>query len=61
MWNVGRLHILIVNQQMDGKNSSLMIVVGKKVKQLSVAVICHVFAQNGKEIIQIFISAVHLK
>ena len=59
--NVGRLHILIVNQQMDGKNSSLMIVVGKKVKQLSVAVICHVFAQNGKEIIQIFISAVHLK
>ena len=61
MTNVERWEAAYTNQQMDGKNSSLMIVVGKKVKQLSVAVICHVFAQNGKEIIQIFISDVHLK
>ena len=43
------------------KVSGKKVKVGKKVKLPSAAVICHGFVQNGKEIIQIFISDVHLK
>nr|WP_256593195.1 hypothetical protein [Bacteroides thetaiotaomicron] len=51
--NVGKQRTLTANHQTDGKNFSLMIAIGRKVKQRLVVVIWNVFTQNGKETIPI--------
>ena len=54
MTNVERWEAAYTNSQpSNGKNFSLMIAIGRKVKQRLVVVIWNVFTQNGKETIPI--------